>query len=149
MAIFGDLRSFDTGLFDEFRRMEEDMDRLFGRWPWPDTIRSASRGTYPPINVGATTDAVDIYLFAAGLDPKSVDITVQQNLLSIAGERKESRKEDADYYRQERFGGDFRRVLTLPEDVDPDKVDAHYRDGVLHIHLQRREAAKPRQITVQ
>ncbi|MCF6354402.1 MAG: Hsp20 family protein [Candidatus Polarisedimenticolaceae bacterium] len=56
--------------------------------------------------------------------------------------------EGGSYYRKERFDGTFRRTLTLPEDVDPDKVDASYKDGVLHITVQRREVVKPRQIKI-
>jgi len=51
-------------------------------------------------------------------------------------------------YRRERFSGGFRRVITLPEDVDPDKVRASYRDGVLHVMIDRREEVKPRRIEV-
>ncbi|HUL92143.1 MAG TPA: Hsp20/alpha crystallin family protein [Burkholderiales bacterium] len=138
--------SFDTNLFDEFRRLESDMDQLFGRWP--AGIRAVRRGTFPPINVGSTPDRVDVYLFAAGLDPKTLDLSMQQNLLSVSGSRKVEVSEEADYYRRERFDGDFRRVITLPDDVDPDRVDAKYRDGVLQITVQRRESARPRQITV-
>jgi HSP20 family protein len=106
------------------------------------------RGTFPPINVGATPERVDVYLFAAGLDPKKLDVSIQQNLLSISGSRKIEANEDAEYYRRERYDGDFRRVMTLPEDVDPERVAAKYRDGVLQITIQRREAARPRQIAV-
>jgi HSP20 family protein len=56
--------------------------------------------------------------------------------------------EQADYYRRERFDGEFRRVITLPEDVDPDRDDATYRDGVRQMTIQRRESARPRQIQV-
>ena len=147
--MFGSLwGSFDTSLFDEFRRLEGEMDQLFGRWSLPAGIRTTRRGTFPPINVGATPERVDVYLFAAGLDPKSLDISIQQNLLAVSGDRKVPVDESADYYRQERFDGEFRRVVTLPGDVDPDRVDAKYRDGVLQITVQRREAARPRQITV-
>ncbi len=147
--MFGSLwGSFDTSLFDEFRRLEGEMDQLFGRGSLPAGIRAMRRGTFPPINVGATPERVDVYLFAAGLDPKSVDISIQQNLLAVSGDRKVPVDEAADYYRQERFDGEFRRVITLPDDVDPDRVDAKYRDGVLQITVQRREAARPRQITV-
>lgn len=141
--------SFDTGgLFDEFRRLENEMAQLFGHSPWPAGIRAAQRGTFPPLNVGATPERVDVYLFAAGLDPKSLDLSIQQNLLSVSGSRKIEVNENADYYRRERFDGDFRRVVTLPDDVDPERVEAKYRDGVLHITIQRRESARPRQITV-
>jgi HSP20 family protein len=90
-----------------------------------------------------------VYVFAAGLDPKSIDVTVQQNLLVLSGRRGIASDDTADYYRKERFEGEFRRVITLPDDVDVDKVAAKYRDGVLHVTVQRREAARPRQISVQ
>jgi HSP20 family protein len=144
-SLFG---GFDTSLLDEFRRLESEMDQLFGRGSLPAGIRAMRRGTFPPINVGATPERVEVYLFAAGLDPKSLDISIQQNLLAVSGERKVPVDEAADYYRQERFDGEFRRVITLPDDVDPDRVEAKYRDGVLQITVQRREAVRPRQITV-
>jgi HSP20 family protein len=147
--MFGSLLgSFDPSLFDEFRRLESEVDQLFGRGSLPAGIRAMRRGTFPPINVGATPERVDVYLFAAGLDPKSLDISIQQNLLAVSGERKVPVDEAADYYRQERYDGEFRRVVTLPDDVDPDRVEAKYRDGVLQITVQRREAVRPRQITV-
>jgi HSP20 family protein len=67
--MFANVTNFGGNLFDEFRRLEEEMDQLYGRWPWPAGIRSVARGTYPPLNVGATPEQVDVYLFAAGLDP--------------------------------------------------------------------------------
>jgi HSP20 family protein len=139
---------FDTDLFEQFRRMESEMGQLFGHAPWPAGIRSVQRGTFPPINVGATPDRVEVYLFAPGLDAKKLDLSIQQNLLSVAGSRKIEANENAEYYRRERYDGDFRRVITLPDDVDPERVEATYRDGVLQITIQRREAARPRQITV-
>ena len=146
--MFSSLTNSEGSLFDEFRRLETEMGELFGRRAWPAGIRSVAWGTYPPINIGATPDQVDVYLFAAGLDPSAIDISLQQNLLTVAGERKASAEEDVDYYRKERFDGAFRRVITLPEDVDPDQVDAQYRDGVLRIQIKRREAVHPRQIEV-
>jgi HSP20 family protein len=145
--MFGSPTSFDP--LTTLRRLEQEIDEAFGRWTPPAGIRSTGVGAYPPINVGATGDGVDVYLFAAGLDPKGVDLSIQQNLLTISGARQIPADENADYYRQERFSGQFRRVVTLPEDVDPDRVEARYRDGVLQVHIQRREASKPRQIQVQ
>ena len=146
--MFGNLGGFDNSLFDEFRRMQRDIDQLFGERPWPSSIRAVARGTYPPINLGSTADRVDVYLFAAGVNPDSIDITIQQNLLTVAGERNVIAEEGANYYRKERYDGAFRRVVSLPDDVDPDRVDATYQDGVLQITIQRREAAKPRKIEV-
>jgi HSP20 family protein len=146
--MFYSLSSPGGGSFDDFRRLEDEMSELFGRWPWPAGIRSVVRGTYPPVNVGSTLEQVDVYLFAAGLDPDRLEITLQQNLLTVSGERKAPVEKDVNYYRKERYDGAFRRVITLPDDVDPDRVDAHYRDGVLQIHVKRRESAIPRQIEV-
>jgi len=144
-SLFG---GFDTDIFDEFKRLESEMLQLFGSSPWPAGIRAMQRGAFPPVNVGNTPERVDVYLFAAGLDPKSLDLSIQQNLLAVSGSHKVKVDEKADYYRRERFDGDFRRVITLPDDVDPDRVEARYRDGVLQVTIQRRESARPRQITV-
>jgi len=138
---------FNGGLFQEFRRLEQEMDELIGRWSWPLGIRATARGTWPPMNVGVTPGNVEVYLFAPGLDPKSIDISVQQNLLTVSGERKATRGDEVSY-RRERFTGEFRRAISLPEDVDPARVRARYRDGVLQITAERPEAAKPRQIQV-
>jgi HSP20 family protein len=140
--------SFDANLLEELQRLDGQMDQLFGRGAAPAGIRAMRRGTFPPINVGSTPERVDVYLFAAGLDPTSLDLSIQQNLLVIAGNRPVPVDEAANYYRQERYDGEFRRVVSLPDDVDPDRVEAKYRDGVLHITVQRREIARPRQITV-
>jgi HSP20 family protein len=140
---------FGDQIFDAFRRLQQDLDEFVGRSPWPSEIRGAVRGAYPPINVASTPEKVDVYLFAAGLDPKSLDISLHRQLLTVAGERKLGTDQEAQYYRRERFEGEFRRAITLPEDVDPDRVQATYRDGILQISVQRREAARPRQISIQ
>lgn len=144
-----DTRShFNNNLFDEFRHIQRELDHLFGATSWPSGIRAVARGTYPPINVGSTPDQVDVYLFASGVDPKSLDISIQQNLLTVAGERKLKIEEGGNYYRRERYDGAFRRVVTLPDDVNADKVNATYQNGILHVAIKRRESAKPRQIVV-
>ncbi|MCP5418381.1 MAG: Hsp20/alpha crystallin family protein [Chromatiaceae bacterium] len=146
--MFRSLTSYDGALFDEFRRMEREMENLFGAGTWPNSIRSVAKGTYPPINIGSTPEQVDVYLFAAGLNTASLDISIQKNLLTIDGERRPITEAGARFYRKERFDDAFHRVVTLPEDVDPDQVEASYRDGVLRITVQRREAAKARQIEI-
>lgn len=146
--MLGYLTGFDTDLFGQLERMRRQMDQAFGDWSGTTGIRSMAAGTFPAINVGASEEQVDVYVFAAGMDPKSLDISLRQNLLTISGERKIESPENTQFYRQERFSGSFRRVITLPEDVDPDRVNASYRDGVLHVAVQRREAIRPRQIEV-
>lgn len=146
--MYASLGNSEGSLFDEIRRLQREMDQVFGSSSWPSGIRAVARGTYPPVNIGSTPDQVDVYLFAAGVNPKDLDISIQQNLLTVAGERKLISEEGANYYRRERFDGAFRRVVTLPDDVDPEKVNANYRDGVLHVTVQRRGSVKPRQIEV-
>ncbi len=144
--MFGKASAFET-LFDELRRMEQGVDQMFGRGAAPG-IRSVARGTFPPANIGATENEVHVYLFAPGLDAKNFSISVQRNVLMVAGTRALPLDDKATYFRQERFDGEFRRIVTLPEDVDPERVEARYRNGVLQITVGRREAAKPRQIQV-
>ena len=146
--MFGTLFS-STG-YDDVRRLETELDQLLSRIPaYSSEIRAVPRGTYPPVNVGATPEQVNVYLFAAGVDPKTIEVSVQQNLLTVSGSRRVTVNPDAEYYRRERFDGNFHRGIALPDDADPDRVEARYRDGVLHIIVQRRQATKPRQIQIQ
>jgi len=139
----------ENPLLAQFRRLEEELDEIFGgATPWTGGIRSLPPGAFPPINVGGAEDNVTVYLFAPGIDAKKLEISIQQNVLTVGGEREAPRDDAATYYRQERFGGEFRRVLSLPDDVDPDKVEASYRDGIVQITVRRRESAKPRQIAI-
>lgn len=149
--MFESLLTFPGGVFAEFDRLQREMDQLFGSVGQPASIRAAGRGAFPSINIGSTPSAVEVYAFAPDLDPSKLDITVDRGLLTIAGERTEALPADrakATVYAAERFAGSFRRVVSLPDDIDPDKVDASYRDGILRITVQRRESAQPRRIAI-
>ncbi|WP_232222178.1 Hsp20/alpha crystallin family protein [Thioalkalivibrio paradoxus] len=140
---------FPHDMFAELDRLQREMNRAFDLSP---SIRGLSRGGFPAMNVGNTPRSVEIYAFAPGIDPASIDVQLEQGVLIVAGERASDLPgEDtkATVHIDERFAGRFRRVVSLPDDVDPDKVTARYRDGVLHISIQRREAAMPRRINVQ
>ncbi len=146
----GFFRDYGGDMFTEFERMRREMDNLFGDWELsPLGLRSVGTGTFPAINIGVSPERVDVYVFAAGLDPKQFDISLQQNLLTISGTRETDQPKEAQPYRQERFTGNFRRICTLPEDVNPDQVEASYHDGVLQITVQRQEVVRPRRIQVQ
>ena len=95
--MFETITGVNRGLLEDFRRMEEQLDELFGAWPRGREIRYSGYGTYPPMNVGGTADTVDVYVFAAGLDPAKLDISIQQNLLTISGERPVKRAEHEKY----------------------------------------------------
>jgi HSP20 family protein len=147
--MLGYYSGFGNDMFDELERMRRQMEQAVGGgWPGSASIRSPVAGAFPGVNVGAAADRVEVYVFAPGVDPKSLDLNIQQNLLTISGERSGDLPADGEVYRNERFAGNFRRVLSLPDDVDPDKVTATCRDGVLHVRVERREAVRPRQIEV-
>jgi len=146
--MFGNLFSSLGSSFFDHRPWEVESDQVLSRAAFPAGIRTVPRGTYPPINIGSTPERVDVYVFAAGVEPSSIDVSIQQNLLAVSGSRRLVANPEVDYYRRERFDGDFRRVIALPEDADPDRVEAKYRDGVLHITVQRRKAPKPRQVEI-
>ncbi len=148
--MFAIASSASDPLFDELWRLQQEVDELFGSWTASSSggIRSLPRGSFPAVNIGHTPERVDVYLFAPGIDPKTLDISIQQNLLTVAGRREIPAQEQATYYRQERFSGEFRRVIALPEDIDPDRVHARYQDGIVQIGIERREAARPRQIEI-
>ncbi len=142
--MFGTLRGFEVSLFDEFRRLQREVDDVFAG----NLQHSFARGAFPAIDVVSNPQQVDVYLTAPGIDAKGLDISIQQNVLSVTGRRAPQAQDKGSVHRQERFSGEFRRVITLPEDVDPSRVSASYVDGVVRISVQRREAARPRQIQI-
>lgn len=138
-------------LFSELNRLQSVLDSVF-RPAERSSIRAFSGAAFPVMNVGTTPDAVEILALAPGVDPSQLQITIDRGLLVIAGERKSLVPEDGDatsVYAQERFAGAFRRVVSLPEEADPQRVDAKYRDGVLRITIAKRESSRPRRIEVQ
>jgi HSP20 family protein len=138
---------FPRDLFAELDRLQREMQQTFEISP---SIRGLARGGFPAINVGNTARSVEIYAFAPGMDPSAIDVQFEKGVLTIAAERKTADVPDkATVHIDERFKGRFRRVLALPDDVDPNSIEAKYREGVLHIHIARKEEAQPRRITVQ
>ena len=145
------LTSFSGDLFAEFDTLQRQLEQLMGLRGWPSSIRAAGRGAFPSVNVGTTEDAVEIYAFAPGIDLSKLEVSVDKGLLTISGERAVDLPEENDkvsVYARERFAGSFKRVVSLPENVDSARVDATYRNGVLRIAIPKHEAAKPRRIEV-
>ena len=143
--------------FADFDQLYDRMDELLGNRSAVSSIRAVGRaGAFPALNVGSSPDAVEIYAFAPGIDPKSIDVSVEKGLLAISGERQSQdgkgspgkASEERTAYANERFSGSFRRVVALSEDTDPGRVEATYRNGVLKIVVPKRESSKPRQIQV-
>jgi HSP20 family protein len=141
---------FARDVLAELDRLQRDMQGAFDLSP---SIRGIGRGGFPALNVGGTPQSVEIYAFAPGLDPATLEVILDRALLTIAGERipdlPSGNDDKAAVHINERFVGRFRRVVTLSDDVDPNTVSADYHDGVLHIHVKRHASAQPRRITVQ
>jgi HSP20 family protein len=139
---------FGRDVFAELDRLQRELQTAFDISP---NIRGLARGGFPALNVGTTPRSVEIYAFAPGLDPTFIDVQLEKGVLTIAGERTPSAAEgeNATVHIDERFDGRFRRVVSLPDDVDPNGVTAQYRNGLLHITVRRKEASQPRRIQVQ
>lgn len=140
---------FPRDVFADLDRLQREMQQAFDLSP---TIRGFARNGFPALNIGGTPKTLEIYAFAPGVDPATLDVSLERGLLTVSGERKSPLPEADDktaVHINERFEGRFRRVLTLPDDADPEQVDARLRDGVLHITVQRRASAQPRRIAIQ
>lgn len=136
---------------DPFADLDRLQRELFGAFDPTPSIRGLGRGGYPALNAGGTPQSVEIYAFAPGLDPATLDVNLERGVLTISGERKAELPQPDQktaLHMNERFSGRFRRVLSLPDDVDPNTVTAQYRDGVLHVSIRRRESAQPRRIEI-
>ncbi|MDR5741099.1 MULTISPECIES: Hsp20/alpha crystallin family protein [unclassified Caballeronia] len=139
-----------ANLFTELERLQRQMSSLFDGLP--SSLRSGRFDAFPQINIGSTDDTIEIVAFAPGLDPAKLDVSVDKGLLIIAGQRVTrdgALPEGTREYAHERFSGSFRRAIELPQQADPDKVQARYVDGCLLISVSKREVSKPRAITVQ
>jgi len=143
---------FPSDIFANLDRLQREFQRYSGP---ASSIRGFGRGGFPALNVGTTPESVEIYAFAPGLDPATVDVTIDRGVLTLSGERKSELPASADngakaaVHINERFAGSFRRVVRLSDDVDPDSTKATYSDGVLVISIKRRTAAQSRRINIQ
>lgn len=141
--------------FDPFREMttlQERMNRLFedvwGRTRRPDEEFVAG-SWMPAVDVRETKDALEIQAELPGLEPKDVELSVENGVLTIKGSRNfEKATEGQTYHRVERAYGAFERSFTLPTNVDPERINAAFRHGILHLTLPKREEAKPRSINI-
>lgn len=131
-------------MWSEMSRLSREMDRLFGE---AGTISRA--GAFPPINLYDDGESLVVRAEVPGIDPKEMEINATMNSLTIKGERKRSYEdESAGVHRRERGHGTFSRSISLPQDIDPDKVQASYKLGVLEVLLPKAEDSKPRKIKI-
>lgn len=139
--------------FRDLATLQDFIDRVF-----PDSL-SRFRGSFgepvegsawlPVVDIIENDDAILLKADLPGIDPKDVDIQVENATLTLRGERRQEKDvKEEDYRRIERSYGSFVRSFTLPNTVDTEKIQADYRNGVLELTLPKCAEAKPKQIKV-
>jgi HSP20 family protein len=142
--------------WDPFRNLmalQDEMNRLFESTLFGETA-GASRGGRsivwaPPIDVVESKDKVIVNAELPGMKPDEVELSVDEGVLTIKGERKFSEEvKEENLHRIERAYGYFERRISLPKTIDAEKISATYTDGVLRIELPKVEESKPKQIPI-
>jgi len=146
--MYRDFLHFPTSPFEEMERMRGLFDSLFRDTGVAD-IRAMPRGTFPTLNVGTTEEAVTVYVFAPGVDASDIEVNIEGNVLTLSGTREPAEGDsERNYYRRERFVGEFRRSITLPDGLDGDRTEARMQNGLLVLTLPKRQEVQPRRITI-
>jgi len=131
--------------FAELERIRRQMERQLEGWP----AQRQTPGVFPLINLTENKDSFFIRAELPGMSSGDLDMQATSNSVSISGERKiPAENKEAKYHRREREAGKFSRVVGLPSEIDPDKVEASMVNGILTVVVPKAQAAKPRQISV-
>src|SRR2546427_13293613 len=129
--------------------LQEQINRVFGDVVGRTGEESNLTPWAPAVDIYETEHELVVKADLPDVNEKDLDIRVENNVLTIRGERKfENSVSEDNYLRIERACGAFSRSFSLPNTVDPDAIKAEYRDGVLTVHVPKREEAKPKQIKV-
>jgi HSP20 family protein len=134
--------------FEELDRLQRQMARLFDNYGGTREGQ-ATAGVFPLVNLSEDQESYLIRAELPGMEADKLDIQATGNSISLSGERKIAEEGNGvRYHRREREDGSFSRVITLPGDINAEKVDAELVNGVLTIKVAKAEAAKPKRITV-
>ncbi len=138
--------------FQELNMITNRMNRLFSE-TWgqgQDQQENLMTSAFvPPVDIYEDEHNINLKVEVPGIDPKDVDIRLENNTLTVRGERKfEKEEKEENFHRVERRYGTFFRAFTLPNTVDPESVSADYDNGVLKLKLAKKAEAKPKQIKV-
>ena len=131
---FDNLQSQLSRFLEPFTRTADE-DLVSGSW-------------MPPVDVAETQEKIIVRAEVPGMKQEEIQIEFENGLLTIRGERKLIKEEGVTFHRVERTFGNFSRSFTLPRTVDPERITASYREGVLEIEVPKKEEAKPRQIRI-
>jgi HSP20 family protein len=135
----------------EFSTLQDRVNRIFRESYSPegpgDALTTANFA--PPVDVYEDEQGVTLNIEVPGIDEKDIDVSIENNTLTVRGERTlEKEEKEENFQRVERQYGSFTRSFTLPNSVDLEQVSAHYNKGVLKIRLAKKAEAKPKQIKV-
>jgi HSP20 family protein len=132
------------------RRLNSVLDEAFNSWPFqPDENSALTSAWLPACDVFEDKDAVKIVAEVPGVRPEDVKLSIENNLLTIRGEKKQHAEEKTErVHRYERSYGTFERTFALPTSVDPEKIAASYSNGILSVTIPKADRARPREIPV-
>jgi len=132
--------------FDALFNLQRALDgRLASDWMHDQTT---SQGPFPPINVFQQGDDILAIIELPGIEKDSLNVQAKENTIRIAGKKSINYPDGVSVHRRERTSGEFDRTLSLPVQLDPDRIKAEYRDGILALFLPRSERDKPRSIKI-
>lgn len=139
--------------WDPFREMEEMLDPYSRSLDWPfrggRSLNTKGADWAPRVDISETDAEFCIKADVPGIKREDVKINIEDHILSISGENKQEKEEKGEkFHRVERFYGSFRRSFTLPENVNEEKIEANFKDGLLTLTIPKTEAAKPKSIEV-
>ena len=136
--------------FREFSTVQDRLNRLFRDSYGEGREEALNTSTFaPPVDVYEDEHNITLKIEVPGIDEKDIDVQIENNTLTVHGERKfEKEEKEENYRRVERQYGSFTRSFTLPNTVDAEQVQAHYDKGILKIQLAKKAEAKPKQIKV-
>jgi HSP20 family protein len=135
----------------ELASLQGEMNQLFSTFfgDAPGTGNGQARRWIPAMDLVETEDHFVVRADLPGLGEDDISIELEDNVLTISGERKhEETAEKGGYYRVERAFGKFARTLTLPDGIDPDAIDAEFSNGVLQVSIPKPEERKPRKVAI-
>jgi HSP20 family protein len=136
--------------FREMRSLQDEVNRLFASSFSRNDDGDLMRGAWSPqVDIFENKDQIVLEAELAGMRPEDVNISIENNVLTIHGERKFEKKDEQDnFHRVERSYGSFTRSFTLPPTVAAENANAEFENGVLRLTLAKREEAKPRRIEI-
>ncbi len=137
-----------TGLFG-LQRLNRILDEAFSGLPFPEQGNVITSTWFAPTDVSEDQNSLRISMELPGVDPNDVRLSLENNILTIRGEKKQQAEENNErVHRFERTYGMFERTFALPNTVDPEKIEARFENGVLLVLIPKAERAKPREIRV-